>query len=224
MKSLRNGENCYLCGAVATTYDHIPPKSLFPKGFQYKGVKVPACKECNNASSKDDEYLRDCFAMTSGIQEARQVFAEGVRPSYLRPYSTMQQVTKHQRILNSMAKINVTTPNGIVIKQVTGIKMKSDRIENALRKIVKGIYFNRYRKSIPENYTLKVYFQPADIGLELLDIAKKKGGLNVGRFGNIFSYMGFITKEDEFVGVWWLSFYLTHQAIVIVDSPEKIFG
>src|SRR5687768_334768 len=96
------GQKCYLCGKPATTFDHIPPKSLFPKNFQYKGIKVPACKDCNNATSKDDEYLRDTFAITGWSKEARQVFLEGVRPSYMRPYAMMQQVTKHQRILNSL--------------------------------------------------------------------------------------------------------------------------
>lgn len=221
---MKNGERCYLCGVPATTYDHIPPKSLFPKDFQYKGVKVPACKNCNNATSKDDEYLRDTFAMTGWNKEARQVFLEGVRPSYMRPYAMMQSVTKHQRILNSMAKINLKTPNGLFLKKVTAMKMKGDRIENTLRKIVKGIYFHHYKKSIPDSYTLKVYFQPIDIGAELLKEAKKKGALNAGRYGNTFSYMGFVTREDEFVGVWWLSFYQTHEAIIIVDSPNKLFG
>ena len=221
---MKKAEKCYICGKPATTFDHIPPKSLFPKDFQYKGVKVPACKGCNNATSKDDEYLRDCFSMTGWNKEARQVFLEGVRPSYLRSYAMLQKVTKHQKILDSMSKIDIKTPSGIFLKQVTGMKMKSDRIENALRKIVKGIYYHRYKKSIPEDYTLKVYFQPTDIGTELLNEAKKKGALNAGRYGNVFSYMGFTVSEDEFVGVWWLSIYQTHAAIIMVDSPSKLFG
>ncbi|OGH15254.1 MAG: hypothetical protein A2860_02380 [Candidatus Levybacteria bacterium RIFCSPHIGHO2_01_FULL_37_33] len=221
---MKTAQTCYLCQAPATTFDHIPPKSLFPKDFQYKGVKVPACKSCNNATSKDDEYLRDCFAMTGWNKEARQVFLEGVRPSYLRPYAMMHQVTKHQKILNSMAKIDIKSPSGIFLRKVTAMKMKSDRVENALKKIVKGLHFHRYKKSIPDNYTLKVYFQPTDIGLNLLDEAKKKGALNAGRFGNTFCYMGFNVREDEFVGIWWLSFYQTHAAILMVDSSNKLLG
>ncbi|OGH35825.1 MAG: hypothetical protein A3B38_00365 [Candidatus Levybacteria bacterium RIFCSPLOWO2_01_FULL_36_13] len=102
--------------------------------------------------------------------------------------------------------------------------MKSDRIENSLKRIVKGIYFSRYKKSIPSGYNFKVYFQPVDLGRELLNEAKKKGALNAGRFGDIFSYMGFCVKEDEFVGIWWLSFYQTHGAIVMVDSSSRLFG
>lgn len=213
---------CYLCGAQATTYDHIPPKSLFPKNFQYKGIKLPACRDCNNATSKDDEYLRDCFAMTGQNPEAYQVFREGVRLSYMRPYAQLQRVTKHQRILKSMAEVDLKTSSGIFLKRVNVMKMKSDRIENVIKKIVKGLYFNRYKKSIPEEYSLSVYFQPEDIGIELLNKAKEQGALNAGRFGNIFSYMGFNTKEDEFVSIWWLSFYQTHGFVVIIDSDKII--
>lgn len=223
-QTMKKKQLCYLCGVEASTFDHIPPKCLFPKNFQYKGIKVPACKRCNNKSSKDDEYLRDCFAITGQNKEARQVFLERVRPSYIRLYSRIQKVTKHQRILNSMARIDLKTPGGIFLGKVTAMKMKGDRIESSLKRILKGIYFSRYKKSIPDSYTFKVYFQPVDIGLELLNEAKKKGALNAGRFGNVFSYMGFGIKEDEFVGIWWLSFYQTHGAIVIVDSPSKLFG
>lgn len=216
-------KTCYLCGKPATTFDHIPPKSLFPKEFPFKGMKLPACKSCNNATSKDDEYLRDIFVMTGWNKEARQVFHEKVRPSYMRFYAVMQNVTKHQRILNSMAKMDIKTPNGI-LEQATVMKMQGDRVENMLRKIVRGIFYNRYDKSIPKDYIITVYFQPVDIGKDLLDKVKKKGALNAGRFGNVFSYMGFTVTEDEFVGVWWLSFYQTHGAIVIIDNPDKLFG
>jgi len=221
---MKKVEKCYLCGLRATTSDHIPPKSLFPKNFQYKGLKVPACNKCNNDTSKDDEYLRDVFSMTGWNKEARQVFLEGVKPSYTRLYARLQRVTKHQRILNSMEKIDIKTSNGIFLKEVTGMKMKSDRVKNSLKKIIRGIYFHTYKKSIPNKYKLTVYFQPKDIGIDLLEIAKKKKGLNVGRFGNTFLYMGFSVKQDEFVGVWWLSFYQTHEVIVMVDSPKKLFG
>lgn len=221
---MKIGQKCYLCEQPATTFDHIPPKSLFPKDFQHKGVKVPACSSCNNDTSKDDEYLRDYFAMTGWNKEARQVFIEKVKPSYMRPYAMTQPITKHQRILNSMAKVDIKTPNGIFLKKATAMRMKGDRIEKSLKKIIKGIYFYLYKKSIPDNYSLKVYFQPIDIGVDLLNEAKKSGALRVGRYGNSFSYMGFIAKEDEFVGVWWLSFYQTHEAIIMIDSPNKLFG
>lgn len=217
-------EKCYLCGAPASTYDHVPPKSLFPKDFQYKGLKVPACKNCNNASSKDDEYLRDCFVMTGWNKEARQVFLEGVRPSYMRPYSRIQSITKHQRILNSMAKVNIKTPNGIFLKEVTAMKMKMSRINSSLKKIVRGLYFYHHKFAIPNDYNFTVYFQPPDILASFIKEAQEKKALEGAIFGNTFSYMHVRIREDRFVSIWWLSFYQTHAVIVLVDSPDKVIG
>jgi len=221
---MKNGETCYLCGAIATTYDHIPPKSLFPKNYQYKGVKVPACKSCNNATSKDDEYLRDSFAMTGWNNEARQVFLEGVRPSYMRPYAMKKPVTKHQRILNSMAKVDVKTPNGILLKQATAMKMKMDRVNSSLEKIVRGLYAYHHKFPIPKDYIFEIYFQPPDILASFIKEAQEKKALEGARFGNTFSYMHTRIREDRFVSIWWLSFYQTHEAIVLVDSPKRLLG
>lgn len=219
---MKKGKICYLCGKPATTFDHIPPKSLFPKDFQHKGWKVPACKKCNNATSKDDEYLRDCFAITGQNKEAREVFSKKVRPSYMRSYEMIKPVTKHQRLLNSIVKVNVKTPNGILLKQATGFKMKADRVNKSLKKIVKGLYFYHHKMSIPDDYSLTVYFQPRDILTPFIKEAKEKKALEGARFGNTFSYIHVRAKEDEFVSIWWLSFYQTHGAIILVDSPNKL--
>ena len=220
---MKVSKKCFVCGSEADTFDHIPPRSMFPKNFQHKGVKVPACKKCNNKTSKDDEYLRDVFSMTGFNKDAHKVFIEKVRPSYTRLYSRLQKVTKHQRILDSMGKIDIKSPNGIFIKQAMGMKMDSKRVNRILAKVVKGLHFNRFKKSIPDDYSIKIYFQPVDIGKDLIDEARRKKALSAEKFGNTFSYMHLTVKEDDFVGVWWLSFYQTHGVIIIVDSPEKLF-
>lgn len=49
---------CIYCGDEATTRDHIPPQSFFPKPAPSNLVTVPACFKCNNTFSGDEEYLR----------------------------------------------------------------------------------------------------------------------------------------------------------------------
>jgi hypothetical protein len=43
--------SCSYCGAVATTIDHVPPRSmraqLVDLGIQFDAVEIPACRECN---------------------------------------------------------------------------------------------------------------------------------------------------------------------------------
>lgn len=54
---------CYICGQPATSRDHVPPKSMFPKAVDMGGVDyrtnlltVPSCAACNEGRSDDDQY------------------------------------------------------------------------------------------------------------------------------------------------------------------------
>src|SRR5713101_6317270 len=67
---------CFLCESLADTRDHIPPRGFFPV-VPDNIVTVPACLQCNQSYSKDEEYFRtvvaaQCYA-TSPV--ARQVWS-----------------------------------------------------------------------------------------------------------------------------------------------------
>jgi hypothetical protein len=55
---------CYMCEAVKTSKEHVPPKNLFPEARDAEGVDyrinlitVPSCDEHNSEKSHDDEFL-----------------------------------------------------------------------------------------------------------------------------------------------------------------------
>ena len=58
-------KTCYMCDEVATTKEHVPPKSLFPEkkdlppGYDLRRslITVPSCTTHNTRKSQDDEYL-----------------------------------------------------------------------------------------------------------------------------------------------------------------------
>lgn len=51
--------DCYFCGGAqrATTIDHVPPRACFPDGFVPEGFESPACKSCNECSTKQDQIF-----------------------------------------------------------------------------------------------------------------------------------------------------------------------
>ena len=59
-------QRCYLCGAPATSNEHVPPTCLFPEkkdldnGIDYRKnlITVPSCDAHNSLKSKNDEYLQ----------------------------------------------------------------------------------------------------------------------------------------------------------------------
>lgn len=58
---------CIFCGTeLATTKDHVPPRSFFPDKIHHetKLITVPACKSCHDISMKDDFMLRTILTST----------------------------------------------------------------------------------------------------------------------------------------------------------------
>src|SRR6056297_601227 len=55
-------ERCVYCGEKADTRDHVVPSSFFPKPKPDDLITVPACYDCNNSYSDDEEYLRNILS------------------------------------------------------------------------------------------------------------------------------------------------------------------
>lgn len=208
---------CYLCGKnVAESADHVPPKNLFPKMSQIKGYKLPSCNQCNNLLHLDEEYLRDRFSIAGQNHTAREVFEQGTRKSYQRPYEMLKTVSKLDLIRRDTIPITVKTPSGIFLGNHTGIKMDSKRIIRVSIKIVKGLFYHHFEKRIPDDYSFDVYFDPPNWLPELLN---KQSPL-IGRFEEVFCYKGIVTQQDQSTGIWWLSFYKSLGLIVVVENPK----
>ena len=65
--------NCYMCGAPATSKEHVPPKCIFPKSADLGGedyrknlITVPSCDAHNMEKSHDDEFLMVSLAGVFG--------------------------------------------------------------------------------------------------------------------------------------------------------------
>lgn len=208
---------CYLCGVnPAVSADHVPPKNLFPKKAQIKGYKLPACNECNNLLHLDEEYMRDRFSIAGQGDTAREVFQQGTRKSYLRPYEMLKSVSKLDLINRDAVPLTIKTPAGIYIGNTTGIKIDAKRVNSVSIKIAKGLYYHHFGTRIPDDYSFDVYFDPPNWLPELL----AKPSPLIGRFDEVFSYKGVVTQEDHATGIWWLSFYKSLGLVVVVENPK----
>lgn len=50
-------QGCAFCGGTPSTIDHVPSKSLLAKPYPNNLPVVPACLDCNQSFSKDEQYL-----------------------------------------------------------------------------------------------------------------------------------------------------------------------
>lgn len=53
-------KGCIYCGKPATTREHIPSKAFLIEPYPEDLATLPACFECNNGFSNDEEYV-SCF-------------------------------------------------------------------------------------------------------------------------------------------------------------------
>jgi len=63
-KDKLKNQQCYICGAPATSKEHVPPQCLFPEKkdigtekFRNNLITVPSCDLHNTRKAKDDEFL-----------------------------------------------------------------------------------------------------------------------------------------------------------------------
>lgn len=101
-------EYCYMCGAVATTVEHAPPKCLFPEAkdtpgadFRKNLITVPSCIEHNCSKSSDDEFLMVSIAGIVGNNSIGYHHATGKVDRALRrsSYRLLNKVFHKKEIL-----------------------------------------------------------------------------------------------------------------------------
>ncbi len=116
---------CAYCGGRTGTRDHVPSKVLLEKPYPENLPVVPACLECNNGFSFDEEYFA-CFleCVLSGTTEPEKLSRTRVSKILNRKPALKARLEK--------SKINV---GGNV-----HFKFEEKRIENMLIKLAKGHY------------------------------------------------------------------------------------
>ena len=91
---MRPQPSCYRCGKPATTNEHVPPKSFFPRGGNLQLKTVPSCQEHNNGKSGDDQYLLTHITMhaAKGDNLAKRLFLRSVVPQLERSALFRQRI------------------------------------------------------------------------------------------------------------------------------------
>lgn len=63
----KSSHGCIYCGRLAETREHIPSKVFLNKPYPENLFTIPACYECNNGYSLDEEYTVCCIETLKSI-------------------------------------------------------------------------------------------------------------------------------------------------------------
>ena len=193
---------CGICGVnQATTREHVPPKSIFLNPKPSDLITIPACFNCNNATSESDERFR----LFLGLHVARfskqgeQLFKEGV-------ISTTRHNNRYRaEILSSGERVLFTTPAGVINGSGVSIPWDSKAHDNTIEKIIRGLFFHHYKKIIANNAQVTVNFFNS---LPKLEIELYENSIGNG----IFRYAYNKVEESDYASIWLFNFYDGHWA------------
>jgi hypothetical protein len=126
------------------TWDHIPPKGMFPSGTTGI-IQVPCCQTCNTGASNDDEHFR-LMAIDFTANESSILPSQSAARGLLHP----KKEKFRDSLFNKAIPIEVETTEGIC----HGYKMpvSVSRLMRTAEKIVRGLYYEHKGYPIPEGF------------------------------------------------------------------------
>ena len=206
---------CVLCGVrPATTHDHVPPKGFF-KGLGAQLITVPACAECNNGASADDEDLRFFISAQVGKQSpgSAMLWDKGAHPSVLR------KRTLRESVLNTKREIPVVEADGGTSNRLA-FEAPLRIYQSVFERTTRGLHFFHTGEILPAATRVAVeplYGVPT---LEGPDFAKLQVH-SIG--GEACVYRFAVEPTAKVAGLWLYSFYGTHWVMVATgDTAEAL--
>jgi hypothetical protein len=144
----KNGKCVYCLKDVNNiTKEHVPPKCITPSADRKYSLSVPACCECNNILSKEDEYFKT--TMLIGQNVSKQERLKEIYPKLFRGLNRVNKFTND--FLKGMQKIRVPIgDNEFEDKLIYTVDWH--RITNFFIKIARGLYYLECKNYIPLEY------------------------------------------------------------------------
>jgi hypothetical protein len=200
MSGKAEADKCYLCGAPATTSDHVPPRGVFPSPRPANLITVPACKTCNHGCSLDDEYFRTVVSAVS---------RDSPRSLHLLKQRILPRVREKPamgiELLKSVHRVDVFSKGGIFLGRAPQITIDSARIQNVINKIVRGLFWHHTKQRLGSDSIVEDYILNPRIEKPLQDEISKLTLFNVGD-GSVFSYCFALDLPPQ-ESFWFLMFY-----------------
>lgn len=209
-------KKCYLCGASKTSVEHVPAKCFFPNDEMYRKnlITVPSCKEHNENTSNDDEYVRNIICMSIGNNNvAYQQFIKKVLTS-LKRNQKLKSTT-----FNASKKVSVAE-SGDKIRQTIAIQIERARFDKVMRKIGYALYYYEYQKIWERNLIVATpclvdsNMQQDEYG-ELINSCKQSLQTPIfdGNNPKVFQYKFLETKTEDVL--LWIKFYEGFEVFLI---------
>lgn len=163
---------CYFCAEPATSDEHVPPRTIFPKqkdspdgkDFRINLITVRSCDQHNSNKSRDDEYLLYVLAMCLPSNDiAKSQFLTKVR----------RAIEKRPKLLDALlikrqgVRVHDTVKNEW--HETIAIQPDEQRLRSIFTHIAKGLYFHETGRIWPGEANVLIEFM-----LSLTELAQNQ--------------------------------------------------
>ena len=139
-------EQCVYCNVEpGISADHVPPKAFFPRARRNNLLTVPSCIKCNNALSKDEEYVLAALMFSdAGVSlVGKELWEERVSRMFEKNRGL------RRRFARDFHQVELRTPAGIFLERRIGFDYDAPRFRRVVGKIVRGLYFAEFGDRLP---------------------------------------------------------------------------
>src|SRR6266852_4365566 len=134
---LREWEQCAYCGQHdMLTVDHVIPRCLFDGvtgGVPGDVPRVGACRQCNNAKSTDDTFLRDVLVRDSRLVE--HPIAQTIRHG-AHARSIIRGKSQYPRAASRLRFVPSQTGSGLLVAEPI---LPKERLHGIFTRLVRGL-------------------------------------------------------------------------------------
>lgn len=207
---------CYRCGLVVTTKarEHVVPRCLYPDEPAANLLTVPACRDCNNAFARDEEYFR-LFLTAHWIPSpaARTVWEQKVRPSFERGWDGLRKLA----VANMR---DFYLPSGTGFVRTGLLKGDAARMDRVAEKIVRALYYHVTGKVMPPEAKMNFHWRPRD----WLPEAARRGRLITIDPAVFLCRYAIASRGPAEMSIWWMLFYQSLMYVVTARAPARLSG
>jgi len=221
-----NSENiCCLCGFKKAD---ITKEHLFPKGFfntprpSNLPRRIPACYECNNGLSKDEEHFRVFLAtgMAYESNAGKRMWTEKIRPDLKGKRRGLKQ-----RIRSKAKQVRVVSESGDFIGYAHILEMNRESANRVLWKIAKGLYYLDTQRVLPSEVEILVGYsaENPEIIFPPLDEALK-GAKKIELGSGEVTYWRNTIKDNPEESLTWIRFYEDKIFLICTTRQNTALG
>ena len=208
-------KSCCICGIrAATTVEHVPPRCIFPPPRPNDTITVPACKECNESTSVEDEEFRVVVSMFAGKEtpEAARLWLSKTLP-------TVQNNRRLLRKAKASLKPAYLKSKGGIIFDKRDIVAWDDSPSKVIEKTVRGLYFHHYGEILADRVSVKIN-QVRSITMEKAQCLDSLNAMTVGE--NQFLCRYHRANDEPLASVWFMMFQKGLMVIAFTNPSSSI--